>query len=221
MNSFFQLDGPFMRVMTDVMNLIILNVLTLIFSIPIVTAGAALTAMHYILMQMGEQEDGRIIATFWEQFKLNLKTSTLPWLLVLCVGVFLFIDFRLINVSGNRYLLIPIYACAVIFMMIVVWLFPLMARFENTCMASLRNAVLCAIGQMPRSLCMVAITVLIPYFFIEAVSLFPLALFMGLSLPAYLCMFIYRGPIRKLVEHFREQHPDAEPGEESGEESGE
>ena len=215
MNSFFQLDGPFMRVMTDVMNLIILNVLTLIFSVPIVTAGAAFTAMHYILMQMGEQEDGRIIATFWEQFKLNLKTSTLPWLLVLCVGVFLFVDFRLISVSGNRYLLIPIYACAVIFMMIFVWLFPLMARFENTCMASLRNAVLCAIGHMPRSLCMAAITVLIPYFFIEAVSLFPLALFMGLSLPAYLCMFIYRGPIKKLVEKFREEHPDSEPGEES------
>jgi uncharacterized membrane protein YesL len=102
-------------------------------------------------------------------------------------------------------------------MMIVVWLFPLMARFENSCMGSLRNAVLCAIGYMPRSLCMAAITVLIPYFLIEAVSLLPLALFMGLSLPAYLCMFIYRGPIKKLVEQFRENHPDVESDEEAEE----
>jgi uncharacterized membrane protein YesL len=131
------------------------------------------------------------------------------------VGVFLFVDYRLISNSENRFLLIPIYACAAIYMMIVVWLFPLMARFENTCMASLRNAVLCAIGYMPRSLLMAAITALIPYFLISAVSLFPLALFMGLSLPGYLCMFIYRGPIKKLVEQSREQHPDAEPDAES------
>ena len=210
MNSFFQLDGPFMRVMTDVMNLIILNVLTLIFSIPIVTAGAALTAMHYILMQMGEQEDGRIIATFWEQFKLNLKTSTLPWLLVLCVGVFLFIDFRLINVSGNRYLLIPIYACAVIFMMIVVWLFPLMARFENTIRAMFVNSIMVGMRYL---LCTVLMAAIYFVMVLIVVRFFTPAVIFGEGLCAFLCSFLLSGVLDKLVppDSDAEEPEDEEP----------
>ena len=44
-----------MRALSDLSTLVFLNILTLIFSIPIVTAGAALAAMHYVIIEMIEE----------------------------------------------------------------------------------------------------------------------------------------------------------------------
>ena len=52
MKNFFQMDGPVMRAMSDLSTLVILNLVTMLCCLPVVTAGASLSAMHYILMQM-------------------------------------------------------------------------------------------------------------------------------------------------------------------------
>ena len=51
MGKFFGLDSPFFKVMTKVADFIILNFLVLVFSIPVVTIGPALTAMYYVALK--------------------------------------------------------------------------------------------------------------------------------------------------------------------------
>lgn len=200
MGSLFQTDGPLMRAMTDIMNLLILNIVTALCCLPIVTAGAALTSMHYVLMQMAEQSEGHIIGTFWKQFTLNLKSATPVWLLLLAAGILLYLDYRVFGESGNRLLLIPVYIGGALLAMLFVWIFPLMARFENRLGATLRNAALLAVGYLPRTIAMAAICAVVPFFLTQVTRLLPLAFFFGISFPSYLCGFLYGGVIREMVK---------------------
>lgn len=209
MKTIFGVDGPVMRAMTDLMNLVILNILTALCCIPIVTAGAALSAMHYIMMQMVEQEEGSLVRTYFAQFRGNLKGSTLPWLIIAGCAVLLFIDYKFFGSDpSKRALVIPAYVGWAILAMIFVWLFPLMARFENTCGASLRNAFLLSIANLPRTLAMMAIMAAVPFVLTQVTALLPLALFFGISLPSYLCVFLYKGVIFKMVKRAKGEDSD-------------
>lgn len=48
MRDFFNSESPIMSFLGRVADLVWLNLLTLICCIPVVTAGAALTALHYV-----------------------------------------------------------------------------------------------------------------------------------------------------------------------------
>ena len=201
MNTLFQSDGPVMRVMTDLMNLLILNLLTLICCIPVVTAGAAFTAMHYVMMQMIDDKEGKIASTYFAQFRANLKGSTLPWLLLLAAGVLLFFDYRLFgNESSTRYMRIPVFIGAALVGMMFVWIFPYLARFENRFSASMKNAAILALAYLPRTAAMVAIWAVIPFVFTQVTRLLPLAFFFGLSMPGYFCALIYHPVIEGMVK---------------------
>lgn len=201
MKSFFQIDGPVMRAMSDVMILVLLNVLTLLFCIPVITAGAALASMHYILMQMPEQQEGHILKTFLAQFRSNLKNATLPWLILLAAGALLFFYYRLFGgKTGRGPMQVLIFLGALILMMLYVWLFPLLARFNYPLRGGIQNSFLLAAAYLPRTLAMAAISAVIPLVLILSLRLLPLAFLAGLTLPGYFCMLIYRGVIEGLVE---------------------
>ena len=69
MGGIFNIDGPVMRTLTKVADLMILNVLAMICSIPVFTAGAALTALHYMSLKIVRGEEGYIIRGFFKSFK--------------------------------------------------------------------------------------------------------------------------------------------------------
>ena len=52
MNGLFNLDSPIMRFLSKVCDLMILNVMCIICCLPIVTAGASITALYTITMKM-------------------------------------------------------------------------------------------------------------------------------------------------------------------------
>ena len=58
-----------MRALSDLFTLLKLNLLTLLCCLPLVTAGAALTALHYCLLKMLDQEEGKILPMYFGQFK--------------------------------------------------------------------------------------------------------------------------------------------------------
>ena len=76
MNHFFSVEGPLMRALSDLTTLVALNLLTIICSIPIVTAGAAFTALHYEVMKMIAGQ-GHPVRDYFKQFKEN-KSLFLP-----------------------------------------------------------------------------------------------------------------------------------------------
>jgi len=76
--------------MTD---LILLNFLFLLTSIPIVTMGASLTAMYAVNLRSIRYGDGYVVRTYFEAFKRNFKQSTLAWGILLAVAALLYVDY--------------------------------------------------------------------------------------------------------------------------------
>lgn len=200
MGKIFDIDSPIMRFMAKVADLMILNILVIISCIPIVTAGAGFTAMHYVLLKMARKEEGYIVKGFFKSFKENLKQATIIWLIVLAFVVVFVGDLLIINYSAveiPRALVVTLMAVAIIVFMIICYVFPVLARFENTVVNTIKNAFFMAILNFPKTILMVVLYVaplLIGYFIVAAV---PLVVLFGFSAPAYVAAILYSGIFKK------------------------
>ena len=130
----FKLDSPFMNFLSKVCDLLILNVVALICCIPIVTAGASITAVYYMCYKMLKNEEGYIFRGFLKAFKDNFIQSTAIWMIQLVIMIVLILDFRIIVYSGLNFskpLIIAVIACSIIFYLGMVFALPLPSTVTN------------------------------------------------------------------------------------------
>ena len=197
-----------MRALSDLSTLVFLNILTLIFSIPIVTAGAALAAMHYVIIEMIEERGGGLPGEYWKRFKENLKNATPVWLILLAAVLFLYADYRLIGggqLGLPRVMLIPIYAGLFVVAAIYVYVIPLTARFVYSTGAAFKNAAILAVAYFPRTIIMIAFSAVIPFLLFNVTRLLPLFFLLGISLPGYLCALLYKPIFDKIIGEKEEE----------------
>ena len=199
MNSLFSVDGPLMRAMSDLLTLLKLNFLTLLCCLPVFTVGAAVTAMHYCIMKMLDGKEGKIVPMYFAQFRANLKSMTPVWLILLLAAVILYIDYYVFGKSTSRFLVVPVYVIGLLLTALSMWIFPLGARFENSLSAKFKNAAIMSVGAFPRTLGMMAVTGVAAFIFSQSLRLLPIAACFGISLPAYLCAFLYYPVIKKQI----------------------
>lgn len=192
-----------MRALSDLMTLVKLNLLTMLCCLPIVTAGAALAAMHYCIMKLQDGEEGYIASMYMREFKANLKEMTPVWMLVLLLAVFFYFDMQMANAgesAGSKVFSVLLYAGIFFLHAICRWIFPLGAKFRNTFFSKVRNALLMAVAHFPRTVLMMAVSAVIPFILMNSMRLIPLAFCFGLSLPAYLNSFLYYPVIKRQIE---------------------
>lgn len=79
LRSIFDNDSVFGQLMTRCGTIIAANLLFLLFSTPVVTTGAAWTALHYTMMKMLREKEINPFKTFWNGFRTNWKQSTLAF----------------------------------------------------------------------------------------------------------------------------------------------
>lgn len=203
MHVIFDWDGPVMRALSVLTRLIFLNILTGALCVPVVTAGASLTAMHRIIMDMQQGCEPPLLSAFFREFRAELRQATPVWLLFLCAGGVLYADIRWIGggtagLPGR--LLIPLYVLVFVLVCVLVYALPLMALFENSIAGTLKNALLLSAGYFPRTLLMAAAATVIPCLFLQVSRLLPLFFLAGFTLPAYLQSFLYMPVFRRLID---------------------
>ena len=140
----------------------ILNIIFLITCIPIVTIGAAWTALYYVTLKMIRNEESYIVRSYFKSFKENFKQSTIMWLIALVLLVLLFFDYRIVNVMDGtirQAMLIGLTVVALFLAMILTYLFPLQSKFYNTIKNTTKNALLMSIRHLPQTVIMLVITV--------------------------------------------------------------
>lgn len=200
MGKIFDMDSPVMRVLNRVGDLLILNFLMIVCCIPIITAGAAFTAMHYVLLKIVRDEEGYLIRGFFKSFVSNFKQATILWLIMLLVVLVYVGDwliFQYSSIEFPRPLMIAVIAIAILLLMTAVYIFPLQARFENTVKNTLKNAMILAFANLPKTVLMVvlyALPLVIGYF--STYALIFVVMF-GISAPAYGAAWIYSGIFKK------------------------
>lgn len=202
MKGWLKYDSPIMQLFAKVFNFMWLNILTIVFSLPIVTAGASFTAMHYILLRMAKKEDVYITKTFFRVWKENLKQGIALWLIDLAAFAFCYLDFTILKSSkapSAGYLRGIILVVSIVVFSIVQYEFPLLARYDNTVWKTINNATILAIGYLGRTIIMTAATLLFwAFLYRYLLYIFPLAVACGFTLPGYIDALLYKKIFEKL-----------------------
>lgn len=169
MNRFFNIDGPFIVGLTKLADIFILNILLVLCSLPVFTFGAAYTALYYVTLKMVKDEDCYTVKSFFKSFKLNFKQGTGIWLLMLIIGIVIYLDFKvmsgdyagIVNVSDNmaKIMSIMIMAASVLYLFTFSYVFPVLARFDNSVKNTLKNALFMAIRHLPSTIAIILINI--------------------------------------------------------------
>lgn len=140
------------RLLTRIFDFLLLNVLWVLCSIPVISLGASTTALYSVMLKIVENEEGYIIWDFLKAFKRNFRQSTTVWCILLGIGVALFADYQFVqNISGvmRTIGMVLLGMIVLVYIYEVVFVFPLIARFDNTTINMLKNAVLIPISRLP------------------------------------------------------------------------
>lgn len=191
----FAPEGILARTLNKTGDLIILNLLTLVCCLPIVTAGASITAMYSVTLKMVRNEEGHAVTAYLKAFRDNFKPACLLWLAVLGLVTFLVGDIYLLRgfssavMLGYRGVLITL---LVLILLGAAFLFPVLARFENTLMNTVKNAFLFCLVHPVRSM-MMLLVLSIPLAMIAVSPRFvPVGILVGVSGPAFLASMYFR-----------------------------
>ncbi len=174
MKNLFDLDNPFIQFLSKVGDLILINFLFLVCSVPIVTAGASLAALHKLTQRIAQDTELGTFKAFFQVFRENFKQATAVWLVILVFLVGMFCNFLLVLTyfTGSLALVLKwvIGILTGIILAISAYLFPLIVRYDNTLKEHLLNAVILSVVKLPRTILMVflnGLPVIILYFSVE------------------------------------------------------
>lgn len=200
LQGIFNYDNPVWRFIGKLGDLIILNVLWLICSIPIFTIGASTTAVYYVTMKLVRDDDGYTFRSFFRSFKENFKQATVIWLLMLVTGIILGFDiyFFLHVLTGSSMFrtmfTAAIGALALIWLFIFSYVFPLQCRFYNPVKKTLFNAFFMSIRHFFRTAGMLIMDGVLIVFTLFSVYFMPqftiLAIMFGFPMMAFLNSYI-------------------------------
>lgn len=210
MQNFFSPEGPMMVFITKLVHSVYLNILWFLCCIPIVTAGASTTALFYVTLKMARNEEGNITQQFFTAFRRNFKSATKVWLILLGIGmIFLFDGYVFYHMRfENAFwtVLTAVFAvAAVAYGIILMYVFPLMARFENSTFAMLKNSIMIGMRFLFCTAVMAGIYFLM---ILIVVRFFTPAIVFGEGLCALLCSYLL-GNILDQLGTKEEEHEEA------------
>ena len=160
--NFFVIDSPVMRFLGRIGDIIILNLIFVVTALPVVTVGMALSALYTVAMKLARGEDPSVLREYMRAFRRNMKPATICWLIMAAAGALIFLDFRLAGAFGGTLYTVVRLLLAMIFgvwMLTFLYLFPYIARFENTVFHSVKNALFLSAAHLPSTVMMLVISI--------------------------------------------------------------
>ena len=153
MNKWFRLDSPIMMGLSRLSDLVIVSFLWFVCCLPIVTIGASTTAMYYVLMKVvRDEEDVKLIPTFFQGFKSNFKQATAMNLISLVLGAILLVDayYWFFGQGSMATISFAIFFAAFVWLVcIMAYAYPLQAQFYNTVKQTLINGAILSMRKFP------------------------------------------------------------------------
>lgn len=190
-------------------DLVFCNILFVLFSLPVVTMGASLTALHSCAMSIvNDTEETFIPRQFWIAFRSGFKRSTKAW--CVCLGVFLLLGaYRMavgmLGETMQRMYRITFFVLFFLFWCGFQYIFPLAAQYSMKTRKLLKNAWLLSAAALPWTLLSVAVEMAMVYISLfMRPDAFSVALFLwAFLLPAlitYLNSFFFRMAFRRVEQ---------------------
>ena len=213
--NFFSYESKPMQILMKLGDLIILNLLFILCSIPVFTIGAAQAGLYTGLKTLTDPDDDTYCTTaFFKGFKTGFKHITLAWLLLFVAEAILAVVAMLCLMYTKSYSSFPFLSAMVALCLAMLFqsLLPLFhARFNCTAFQLIRNSWFLAFAHPIRSLFTAAVTWAPLIFFISPYSymaMFLTSMFVTIYFSAaYLFAFTYmKKPFKTLIDHYNETH---------------
>lgn len=207
----FGIDNPFFAFMGRVGDILILNILFVITSIPVVTIGMSLSAMYRVTLRMARKECNYVAKEYFRACREEWKKSTVIWLIMLVSGGVLVFD---VTVGKDMWNALNAAVGALIFIwgMLFTYVFAVQARFENTVKNIFNNALYMAVRHFPFTAIMMALNA------IPAVCILFGSMTMALATPIYVAAgFAVTARINSIFLNriFRKYAPEEEEAEDA------
>jgi uncharacterized membrane protein YesL len=170
-----------------------LNLWVMLCCLPVVTAGAAISSMHTVLLKIYREEEKRVAGDFFRAMKGNLKKSTAVWVLFLgYLGLLAGIWAMTAQWGGENavYAVYGLLVAAVISAVYLDWVLILQSRYEYTLPQCLKYAVLAWL-QYPGSTFVYLVSLVIPVLFCLSLQTLPVILLGGIALPHLVSTTLY------------------------------
>lgn len=146
-------NNPVWKAVNRFADMMVIGILFIITCIPVITIGASICAFYYTAMDSLRKEDGYIFKRYFISFGKNFKKGTLLWLIMMAAGIVFGMDIYFwLAISDMQLSSVMVIISVIItlaWLLTVVFVFPLQARFENTVRNTIKNAFLIGISHLP------------------------------------------------------------------------
>ena len=168
MSRVFNFEGPVFTFLSRLADLFWLNLLYILCCIPVITIGAATTALYYVTLKMAKDEEGYITRSYFKSFKENFIQATVIWIGFLVIGIIMIMDLRIVNGGSiaeafsssaiSNVIMVAVFVMGIVILMTGTYVFPILAQFDNTVKNTVKNAFLISIRHLPYTIVMLIIT---------------------------------------------------------------
>ena len=188
MNNLLNVDGPVIKFINKIAYSVWLNLLWFICCIPIITIGPSTTALFYCCHKMACDEESYITKAFLYSFRQNFKQATIVGITATLIGIIIGIDgyalYHLHNISRFWTIVLSLFIVATIaYILIISWLFPLLAHYENTIINTLKNSIMLSIRFI---ICSVMMLLIYFVMLVIVIRFFTPAIIFGMGTCAYI-----------------------------------
>lgn len=192
MGKVFSYDSPVWRFMGRLIDFAYLTLLWAVTSIPIVTIGASTTTVYYITLKMADNQEEYLTRMYFRNFVRFFKEATAVWLIVLAAGAVLAGDFYIcaqFKSPAAAALMSAFAVIVLVYLMTVLYLFPVMARINQSPIGYIKAAFYLAVRYFGWTV--LGLVIFLCVAVVGVFGFWPLLL-LGVGLTAYLQSLIFR-----------------------------
>ena len=153
-------DGLLMTSLRKLVNYVLLGILWIIASVPLITFGAATTAMFFTAEKAIHLDNGKLFSTFLKCFCREFKQATILWLIALVLLMIL-----TVNILILMWVELPSFVTVILVIPLLLgfgWLqlwFGYLSRFEDTTRVLLINTIRMTLMNFPYILLLVVLAI--------------------------------------------------------------
>lgn len=201
--NFFSYDSKFSQILLKICYSCYLNLLWFLCCLPIFTIGASTAALYDVTLRIVREDDAALTSRFFKAFRNNFRQATVLWLILLAIGSLLAADGYILyhlyrSATGSMsviwtLMLALIIASAIVYVIVLLYVFPLTASVQNTNWAMLKNALFIGFRYL---FCTILVFAIHFAMFFAVVAIFTPLIIFGEGLCALLSSYLLSNVIR-------------------------
>lgn len=205
-----QYDGPVIRFLVKIADLILLNILWVVCCLPVITVGPATIAAHYVALRIVKDEGTSVVKLYIKSFRENLGQGIILGLAALLAGGILVLDLWLVMAGKivfgpllKLFILAGLWLLFFAYLMVMIYVWALMASFDHSLKTAVKNAFLLAVANLGSTVMMFCwdVTLLAAAVLSVAFSPHLATIFLAFGFPLLFVVNSFR--LRKIIDRLK------------------